>query len=104
MGHKTQSVEKYILENSSLELKLNTLTVFKWIFQRFSFSLFFFQQSLESWKIVFLITSAIYIVGNTIFIIFLQTDVQKWNTYWEKSQMKQKSENDSKSQEMDVLN
>ena len=43
-------------------------------------------------------------MGNTIFIIFLQTDVQKWNTYWEKSQMKPKTENDNKAQEMDVLN
>ena len=53
-----------------------------------------FQQSLESWRTVFLITSTIYFVGNTIFIIFLQTDVQTWNSYWEKSQTsKQKNEN-----------
>ena len=62
------------------------------------FNSFNFQQSLESWRTVFLITSTIYFVGNTIFIIFLQTDVQTWNSYWEKSQTSKKEKNENGNQ------
>ena len=32
---------------------------------------------------VFLITVGIYVLFNTFFVIFVETDVQDWNTYWE---------------------
>uniref|UniRef100_A0A1B0GPK7 Major facilitator superfamily (MFS) profile domain-containing protein n=2 Tax=Phlebotomus papatasi TaxID=29031 RepID=A0A1B0GPK7_PHLPP len=31
------------------------------------------------WRLVFFISAAIYLVGNTLFVIFGRTEIQKWN-------------------------
>ncbi|KAL1132485.1 hypothetical protein AAG570_010440 [Ranatra chinensis] len=38
------------------------------------------ESSVSQWRIVFLISAAIFFVGNTLFIIFGSTEIQKWNT------------------------
>lgn len=44
----------------------------------YSFS-FLPQKDVHQWRIVFFVASAIYFVGNTVFIIFGRTNVQSWN-------------------------
>ena len=55
----------------------------KWLFYDIFHLLF--QQTLESWRTVFLITAAFYIIFNTIFVIFVRAEIQPWNTYWEQN-------------------
>ena len=43
----------------------------------------FFQQTIEKWRNVFLLSAIINILGNTVFVFFGQASVQSWNTYWE---------------------
>ena len=40
-------------------------------------------QTLEGWRIVFLISSGVYILCNAIFAFFGSTKVEKWNNHWE---------------------
>ena len=39
----------------------------------------FTQQTIEAWRIVFLIGSASFIICNLIFVIFGSSDIQPWN-------------------------
>ena len=41
-------------------------------------------QTLAAWTNVFLISSGVYVLGNIIFVLFGSSQVQDWNTYWEK--------------------
>lgn len=38
-----------------------------------------FQTKREEWQIVFIISAVIFIVGNTVYIIFGSTKLQEWN-------------------------
>nr|XP_045614448.1 putative inorganic phosphate cotransporter [Procambarus clarkii] len=52
-------------------------------------------QSLSAWRTVFLISSATYLVSNTIYLIFISADVQPWNNPrpgTDAGQMKEKEE------------
>ena len=40
-------------------------------------------QTLEGWRIVFLISSGVFILCNAIFAFFGSTKVEKWNNHWE---------------------
>lgn len=37
------------------------------------------QKDAHQWRIVFFVAAGIYFVGNTVFIIFGRTNVQRWN-------------------------
>lgn len=39
----------------------------------------FFQSNRDQWQIVFIISAVIFIVGNTVYIIFGSTQTQAWN-------------------------
>ncbi len=41
------------------------------------------QQTIEAWRIVFLTAAGVYVVFNTVFLLFGSGEVQPWNTYWE---------------------
>lgn len=45
-----------------------------------------FQQTIEQWRKVFLLSAIVYVVGNTIFVVFGKSEIQSWNTYWEKKE------------------
>ncbi len=45
-----------------------------------------FQQTLDAWMTVFLITAGVYVTDIIIFTIFGTSETQKWNTYWIKEQ------------------
>ncbi len=44
---------------------------------------YLFQQTIEAWRIVFLTAAGVYVVFNTVFLLFGSGEVQPWNTYWE---------------------
>ncbi len=43
---------------------------------------FLLQQTIDAWRLAFLIAAATYAVFNTIFLIFGSGEVQPWNTHW----------------------
>jgi len=61
--------------------------------------IFFPQQTIEAWSIVFYMASAIYFGLNTIFLIFASSTVQPWNTYWESQQQQQQQQHEKKTEE-----
>ena len=42
---------------------------------------------------MFLTSAIVYVVGNTIFVLFGKADVQPWNTYWENKPEKEEEKN-----------
>ena len=45
----------------------------------------FYQQTQAAWRTAFLISSGIFVVFSTLFVLFGSAEVQPWNTYWENS-------------------
>jgi len=44
------------------------------------------QQTLSSWRTIFLLTAGVQVFSVLIFVIFGRTSVQPWNTYWEQEE------------------
>lgn len=42
------------------------------------------EDSQSAWRVVFFISSSVYIVFNVFFVVFGKAEVQWWNTYWSK--------------------
>ena len=51
----------------------------------------YFQNTLYSWKLVFILAAVMYLVSGTFFLIFGSTKTQRWNTYWKTDDEENKS-------------
>lgn len=49
-------------------------------------------QTIESWRTVFLITATMYVIFNTVFVFLAKAEIQPWNTYWETNEKMNKEQ------------
>ena len=52
----------------------------------------FFQQTIDAWRMIFLITTVCYVVCAVQYAFLASGEVQWWNTYWEKDDKTKKKE------------
>lgn len=78
------SIQKFLLSgNPAIKSKQSYLLDFSdQITQEFGC----FQNTLDGWKLVFIVSAILYVITGTFFLIFGSFKTQKWNTYWQQNE------------------